>query len=65
MVIETKRGGIEIKAKVTEDILPNVVNVPHGWSQANVNILTDNTPADPISGYPVLKGLLCKVRKKA
>ena len=65
MVIETKRGGIEIKAKVTEDILPNVVNVPHGWSQANVNILTDNTPADPISGYPVLKGLLCRVMRKA
>jgi len=65
IILETKRGSIEIKAKVTEDLVPGVVKMPHGWSQANANILTDNTPADPISGYPVLKGLLCKVRKKA
>ena len=65
MMIETKRGGIEIKARVTEDIIPGVVNAPHGWSQANVNILTDNIPDDPISGYPALKGLLCRVRRKA
>jgi anaerobic selenocysteine-containing dehydrogenase len=62
--VETKRGSIEIKAKVTEDIAPNVISVPHGWQDANVNILTDNTPADPVSGYPVFKGLLCRIRQK-
>jgi len=63
-IVETKRGSIEIKASVTEDIAPNVVSIPHGWEEANVNKLTDNTPADPVSGYPVLKGLLCRMRKK-
>jgi anaerobic selenocysteine-containing dehydrogenase len=62
--VETKRGRIEIKFKVTEDIIPNVVCVPHGWAEANVNILTDETPADPVIGYPALKALLCRVRKK-
>lgn len=61
VVIETKRGSIEVKARVTEDIIANVVNIGHGWPQANVNILTDETPADPITGYPALKGLQCRI----
>jgi len=64
IIIETKRGSIELKARVTEDILPGVVNVPHGWSEANVNVLTFEQPGDPISGLPTLKALLCSVRKK-
>ncbi len=64
MLVETRRGIIEIKAKVTEDIVPGVINIPHGWSQANVNILTDEKPVEPIIGYPGLKALLCRVRSK-
>ncbi len=63
MIVETKRGGIRIKAEITEDILPGVVGIPHGWSRANVNILTDDSPCDPVTGYPALKGLLCRIRK--
>jgi anaerobic selenocysteine-containing dehydrogenase len=64
MIVETKRGAIEIKAKLTEDILPNVINIPHGWSQSNVNVLTDEKPIDPVTGYPTLKCLLCKISVK-
>lgn len=64
VVVETKRGSIEIKALVTEDILPRVVNIPHGWNEANVNILTDEKPADTVVGNPALKALLCRIRKK-
>lgn len=64
VTISTKRGSIDIKAKVTTDILPGVLHIAHGWGDANVNILTDDTPADTIVGYPPLKGLLCRMRKK-
>jgi anaerobic selenocysteine-containing dehydrogenase len=64
MTVETKRGHIDIKAKVSDDIMPEVVNVPHGWAQANVNLLTDETPSDPITGTPGLKALLCRIKKK-
>jgi len=64
ITVETKRGSIDIKARVTEDILPGVVNVPHGWSEANVNALTFEQPGDPVSGLPTLKALLCRVREK-
>jgi anaerobic selenocysteine-containing dehydrogenase len=64
IVLETKSGAISIKAQVTSDILPGIVNVPHGWDDSNVNLLTDNASVDPITGYPLLKSLLCRISKK-
>lgn len=61
--VETRKGSIKMKAKVTEDIAPLVVSIPHGWAQANANVLTDIENRDPISGYPELKALLCRIRK--
>ena len=61
--VQTKRGAIHIKASVTEDIIPGVVNISHGWHEANVNILTDDAPADPVLGNPSLKAMLCRVAK--
>lgn len=65
MVVETKRGKIEIKASVTEDILSGVVSITHGWVESNVNLLTDNAPADPISGFPSMRALLCRIGRKS
>jgi len=64
MIVENWIGSIEIKAKVTEDIMPNVVNVPHAWPQASGNMLTDDKPVDPEVGYPAFTALLCRIRKK-
>jgi anaerobic selenocysteine-containing dehydrogenase len=62
VIVETKKGKINIKARVTEDIAQGVVSIPHGWATANVNILTDIELRDPISGYPEDKGLQCRIR---
>lgn len=63
ILVETKRGSIEIKSKVTENILKEVINISHGWEEANVNFLTDEFSCDPVSGYPGLKSLLCRIKK--
>ncbi|PIU55228.1 MAG: molybdopterin oxidoreductase [Chloroflexi bacterium CG07_land_8_20_14_0_80_51_10] len=63
IVVETLRGVINTKARVTDDIVANVVNIPHGWADANVNLLTSEAPGDPVSGVPMLKAVLCRVRK--
>ena len=63
MILENRLGSVRLKAEVTEDILPGVVNVPHGCVEANVNLLTDNSVADPVTGYPALKALLCRIKK--
>jgi anaerobic selenocysteine-containing dehydrogenase len=63
VMVETKTGSVKFKAKVTEDIHPKVVSVPHGWGNANANILISNTAVEPIAGYPEDKALLCRIRK--
>ncbi len=60
VVIKTERGEIEIRARVTDRIAPGVINIPHGWDNANVNVLTYEKPGDPVSGCPELKALLAK-----
>ncbi|MBN1992929.1 MAG: molybdopterin-dependent oxidoreductase [Anaerolineae bacterium] len=66
------RGRVTFRARVTEDIVPGVVEAnmggggplgPLAWQQANVNELTDFDNRDPLSGFPVYKALLCDVVK--
>jgi len=72
--IETPRGRIKQKAKITSGIHPRVIhaehgwwfpetmNPSHGWNESNVDILTENKPPlDPYMGSTNLRVLLCKV----
>ncbi len=63
VVVESPKGSITLQAKVTPEVPPQVLSMQHGWDEANANILTDNEPHDPISGYPGFKTTLCRVRK--
>jgi len=63
--VETTKGSIKLKASLTEDIIPNVIALQHGWNEANANLLTsmDAENCDSISGYPGLRQVLCRVTK--
>ncbi len=75
--IETKRGRIRQKALLTADIDRRVAGVDYGWwfpernpeeiygwSEANVNILTDDGPPwGREMGTPNLRGFLCRIYK--
>jgi anaerobic selenocysteine-containing dehydrogenase len=76
VLIETRRGRIRQKAKLTTGIDPRVVHAEHGWWypeisdpehgvwMSNVNILTDNQPPyDPAMGTYQLRGLLCRIER--
>ncbi|MFC1979998.1 molybdopterin-dependent oxidoreductase [Chloroflexota bacterium] len=63
VTVESIRGSIKVKAKLTEDIHPKIVSMQHGWSEANANYLTDDKERDPISGYPGLRSVMCRVVK--
>jgi len=43
--------------------MPGVVNMYHGYPEADVNLLIDPDYLDPISCYPGFKSLLCEIRK--
>jgi anaerobic selenocysteine-containing dehydrogenase len=76
MWIETKRGRIRQRARLTTGIDPRVIAAEHGWWfpeqpapeygvwQSNVNLLTDNQPPyDPAMGTYQLRALLCRVAR--
>ncbi len=70
--VVSPRGKVRYTARVTEDIMPGVIEANAGggspiasqpWQVCNVNELTDSENRDPISGFPVYKALLCDVVK--
>ncbi|MFQ5703195.1 MAG: IscS subfamily cysteine desulfurase [Gemmatimonadales bacterium] len=70
--VRTKRGAVIFRARVDENIVRGAVECSMGggtpvgspaWRAWNVNILTDMSNYDEISGFPVFKALLCEVVK--
>jgi anaerobic selenocysteine-containing dehydrogenase len=63
VMVETLRGNVRIKAEVTEEIMPGVVHMMHGWDESNANVLTNDEARDPISGFTEFRVNLCRVKK--
>jgi assimilatory nitrate reductase catalytic subunit len=58
----TERGHAVFVARVTDAVLPDVAVVPRGWpGEANAKLFTSLDGRDPISGFPRLRGLACRV----
>ena len=69
---------IELPATLTEEMMPGVVSVPHGWGHdlpgvqlgvaaqrpgANLNDLLDDALRDPLSGTSVLNGVAVRLSR--
>ncbi len=73
--IESRRGKIRQKAKLTLSIHPRMVAIQHawwypeknppeyGWKESSANLLVDPHPADPVWSAESWKGFLCKIYK--
>jgi anaerobic selenocysteine-containing dehydrogenase len=75
VVIESVRGKIRQRAKLTPGLHPDVVAAQHawwfpekrdaglGWAESNVNVLTDNSyeNCDPAMGATHIRSLLCRI----
>jgi anaerobic selenocysteine-containing dehydrogenase len=70
--VSTAKGSIELPVQVTDEIMPGVISIPHGWGHndpgtrlrvaaqqagANSNLLADDQLVDPVSGNAVLNGI--------
>jgi anaerobic selenocysteine-containing dehydrogenase len=70
--VSSATGSIELPVHVTDEIMPGVVSIPHGWGHgdprtalriaaqhpgANSNVLADDQLVDPVSGNAVLNGI--------
>lgn len=70
--ISSRGGSIEARVQLSDDMMPGVVSLPHGWGHslpgtrlslaaqrpgANLNDLLDENWRDPLSGNAVLSGI--------
>ena len=78
--VSTRSGSAEVPAKVTTDIRPGVVSMPHGWGRklfhpetktevelqgVSDNLLTDTAELDTFTGMPIYNSIPCSVRRAA
>ncbi|HEV2061986.1 MAG TPA: molybdopterin dinucleotide binding domain-containing protein, partial [Solirubrobacteraceae bacterium] len=59
--VSARTGAIELPAEVTDDVMPGVVSIPHGWEHANSNVLADERLVEPLTGTAVLNGIPVEV----
>ena len=70
--ITSKSGAVEVPVKVTDEMMPGTIALPHGWGHGqpgtqlrvaaeragvNSNVLADHEALDPLSGTSVLNGI--------
>ncbi|MBX7101963.1 MAG: molybdopterin-dependent oxidoreductase [Myxococcaceae bacterium] len=56
-----RRGRVTLRLTLSDDVHPETVVAPAGWEQANVNALTGADHLDPISGFPTLRAVPCRI----
>jgi len=75
VTVSSKTGSVEVALEVTEEMMPGVVSLPHGWSNsserngshskgASINDLTDENRIDKISGNVRFSGVEVRVIEK-
>ena len=78
VTVASRTGAVTLPAEVSEDIMPGVISIPHGWGHTlpgtrmstaqahagvNSNLLADETLLDVPSGNAVLCGIPVTVEK--
>jgi anaerobic selenocysteine-containing dehydrogenase len=63
VLVTSPRASIKCQVRVTTDVRPRVVQLCHGFEEANANLLTDNNSFDPITGSSPMRASLCRIRK--
>ena len=66
VIVETLAGKCEMKAKVSEDIHPQVVSTTQGWWRMNnPNLVTmdEEGARCPETGCPIMRAIACRVAK--
>jgi anaerobic selenocysteine-containing dehydrogenase len=74
--VRSAAGQVEVPVEVTDEIMPGVVSIPHGWGHhaqgvrmgvasahagVNSNLLADESQVEPLSGNAILNGIPVEV----
>lgn len=77
VVVQSRVGSIEAPLEISDEMMPGVVSIPHGWGHdrpgiqlavaqqhagASINDLTDNQAIDALCGTAAFNGILVTVK---
>ena len=62
--ISTKIGSLSVKVNPTKTVPQGLVNLFHGYSEADAESIMDGDHLDPYSGFPAYRSTRCAVKKK-
>ena len=63
VVLYSPTGEIHVRARITSKLKPGHLQMFHGYTEANVNLLISTAHLDPYTGFPGFKGTRCNIRK--
>ncbi|MCB9267751.1 MAG: molybdopterin-dependent oxidoreductase, partial [Lewinellaceae bacterium] len=78
VLVVSKTGAIRIKAEISDEIMPGVVSIPHGWGHgldgvqmevarahpgASINELTDHKRIDGLTGNAAFSGVPVRIER--
>jgi anaerobic selenocysteine-containing dehydrogenase len=77
--VRSRVGALEVPVRVTDEVMPGVVSLPHGWGHgyptnrrvaaaapgASYNTLVDHTAIEPLAGMSFLNGFPVAVERVA
>ncbi len=78
--IRSRVGAVEVRLEITDEVMPGVVSLPHGWghgrpgtrlrvarahAHASLNDLTDELEIEPVVGNAILNGVPVEVARAA
>lgn len=78
-LVRSRVGEIEVEVRISDEMMPGVVSLPHGWSDGfvtnrriardapgpNCNVLIDHRAIEPLAGMAYLNGFPVDVRRAA
>lgn len=62
--VATRYGRMEIRVNLSDEVREDCIRIPHGWNEANANVLTGLEHFDTISGFPWLRAIPAKLERK-
>jgi anaerobic selenocysteine-containing dehydrogenase len=67
--VQSRAGSIVLPLTVTDEMMPGVVSIPHGWNTeqggASINDVTDNQAIDALCGTAAFNGTPVLVEAEA
>ena len=63
ITISTEKGSLTVKVHPTLTVQEGIVNLFHGYSEADAESIMDGDHLDPYSGFPAYRSTRCAVKK--